>query len=106
MYGGVIVEEGPVRELIRGARHPYTIALLNSRREGGMVRGKRLETIGGSPPDLSQLAPGCSFAPRCPHARPVCSERMAPPIEVKRGHYVRCVLVDAALQTDSELAGS
>jgi peptide/nickel transport system ATP-binding protein len=106
MYGGAIVEEGPVRELIREARHPYTLALLNSRREGGMVRGKRLETIGGSPPDLSQLAPGCSFAPRCAHARAVCSERMPPRIEVKSGHHVRCVLVDPALQSDPVPAGS
>jgi peptide/nickel transport system ATP-binding protein len=106
MYGGAIVEEGPVRELIRHARHPYTIALLNSRREGGMIRGKRLETIGGSPPDLSQFAPGCSFAPRCPHARAVCTERMPPPIEVKGGHLVRCVLVDPALQSELAPAGS
>ncbi|WP_144140121.1 ABC transporter ATP-binding protein [Paraburkholderia sp. BCC1884] len=106
MYGGAIVEEGPVRDLIRSARHPYTIALLNSRSEGGMVRGQRLATIGGSPPDLSQLAPGCSFAPRCAYARQVCSERMPPPTEVSSGHHVRCVLVDPALQAAPMPAGS
>jgi peptide/nickel transport system ATP-binding protein len=105
MYGGTIVEEGPVRSLVRDARHPYTLALLNSRREGGMVRGKRLESIGGSPPDLSQLGAGCAFAPRCPHARAVCTERMPAAIDVKGGHYVRCVLVDPALQPEPALAG-
>jgi peptide/nickel transport system ATP-binding protein len=104
MYGGAIVEEGPVRDLIRTARHPYTIALLNSRRKGGMVRGQRLETIGGSPPDLSQPIPGCAFAPRCPHARAVCTERMPPAIEVNSGHYVRCVLVDPALESVASIA--
>jgi peptide/nickel transport system ATP-binding protein len=104
MYGGTIVEEGPVRGLIRDARHPYTLALLNSRRAGGMVRGKRLETIGGAPPDLSQLAQGCAFAPRCAHARAVCTQRMPPSIEVDSGHSVRCVLVDPALQRAEALA--
>jgi peptide/nickel transport system ATP-binding protein len=59
MYGGRIVEEGTVRELIRTPRHPYTLALLKSRAHGAMVRGRRLETIGGTPPDLSALPRVC-----------------------------------------------
>jgi peptide/nickel transport system ATP-binding protein len=71
MYGGRIVEEGPIRTLMREARHPYTIALLQSRQHG-MGRGQRLQTIGGAPPDLAALPPGCTFAPRCPQARAAC----------------------------------
>jgi peptide/nickel transport system ATP-binding protein len=71
MYGGRIVEEGPIRTLMREARHPYTIALLQSRQHG-MDRGQRLQTIGGAPPDLAALPPGCTFAPRCPQARAAC----------------------------------
>ncbi|KAI1691712.1 amidase domain-containing protein [Ditylenchus destructor] len=59
---GRIVEEGSARELIRSPRHPYTIALLKSRAHGSLARGTRLETIGGAPPDLSALPPGCAFA--------------------------------------------
>jgi peptide/nickel transport system ATP-binding protein len=78
MYGGRIVEEGPIRTLMREARHPYTIVLLQSRQHG-MDRGQRLQTIGGAPPDLAALPPGCTFAPRCAHARAECLIPCRPP---------------------------
>ncbi len=91
MYGGRIVEEGPIRTLLRGARHPYTIALLQSRQHG-MDRGQRLVAIPGAPPDLSALPPGCSFAPRCAHARAECLLRVPDTVTVGDGHRVSCVL--------------
>ncbi|AQV93735.1 dipeptide ABC transporter ATP-binding protein DppD [Cupriavidus necator] len=91
MYGGRIVEEGPIRTLLRAARHPYTIALLQSRQHA-MERGQRLQTIGGAPPDLAALPPGCTFAPRCPHARPQCLAEVPPAVTVGTGHRVSCVL--------------
>lgn len=91
MYGGRIVEEGPIRTIMREARHPYTIALLQSRQHG-MARGQRLQTIGGAPPDLAALPPGCTFAPRCPHARPACLAEVPQPSAVGAGHRVTCVL--------------
>ncbi|NYH99915.1 ABC transporter ATP-binding protein [Cupriavidus plantarum] len=92
MYGGRIVEEGPIRTLMREARHPYTNALLKSRQHG-MSRGERLETIGGAPPDLSALPPGCTFAPRCAHARPECLKEVPRAVSLGNGHRVSCVLV-------------
>jgi peptide/nickel transport system ATP-binding protein len=94
MYGGRIVEEGPIRTLLREARHPYTIALLQSRQHG-MERGERLATIAGSPPDLAALPPGCSFAPRCAHARAACLERVPASVPLGNGHRVSCVLAPA-----------
>ncbi len=91
MYGGRIVEEGPIRTLLRAARHPYTIALLQSRQHG-MDRGQRLQAIGGAPPDLAALPPGCTFAPRCPHARPQCLAEVPQAATVGTGHRVSCVL--------------
>lgn len=91
MYGGRIVEEGPIRTIMREARHPYTIALLQSRQHG-MDRGQRLETIGGAPPDLAALPPGCTFAPRCAHARAACLAEVPQPVTVGNGHRVSCVL--------------
>jgi peptide/nickel transport system ATP-binding protein len=91
MYGGRIVEEGPIRTLLRAARHPYTIALLQSRQHG-MDRGQRLQAIGGAPPDLAALPPGCTFAPRCPHARPQCLAEVPQAVTVGTGHRVSCVL--------------
>jgi len=94
MYAGRIVEEGPSATLIRAARHPYTRALLKSRAHGALAQGARLETIGGAPPDLSALPPGCAFAERCAHAADMC--RAAPPgiVTLAAGHVARCLRTD------------
>jgi peptide/nickel transport system ATP-binding protein len=99
MYAGRIVEEGTARELIRSPRHPYTIALLKSRAHGAMARGSRLETIGGAPPDLSALPPGCAFAERCPLAADACRAAQPQAIELAPGHRARCIRTDAAAAT-------
>jgi len=46
-------------------------------------RQSRLDPIEGSPPDLTQLDPGCSFRPRCRFAIPRCAE--APPPLIPAG---------------------
>ncbi|MDX1689626.1 MAG: ABC transporter ATP-binding protein [Acidimicrobiia bacterium] len=69
VYGGRIVEEAPVEDLYRRPRHPYTAGLLGS--VPGLARD-RLRPIFGDPPELWNLPPGCSFAPRCPHVVDVC----------------------------------
>ena len=99
MYAGRIVEEGTARDLILAPRHPYTIALLKSRAHGAMTRGTRLETIGGSPPDLSALPPGCAFAARCTLATEACRAAQPPAVEVSPGHHARCIRTDAAAAT-------
>ena len=91
MYAGRIVEEGPARTLLRQPRHPYTRALLQSRADGALAKGQRLETIAGSPPDLAALPPGCAFASRCTWAQPACE--VAPPDVswLADNHSVRCL---------------
>ncbi|WP_457279807.1 ABC transporter ATP-binding protein [Polaromonas sp. P5_D5] len=96
MYAGRIVEEGTARELIRSPRHPYTIALLKSRAHGTLARGTRLETIGGAPPDLSALPPGCAFAERCALATEACRAAQPPVVELAPNHRARCIHTDAA----------
>lgn len=96
MYAGRIVEEGSARELIRSPRHPYTIALLKSRAHGALARGTRLETIGGAPPDLAALPPGCAFADRCTLATDACRAAQPPLIELEPKHRVRCIHTEAA----------
>jgi peptide/nickel transport system ATP-binding protein len=91
MYAGRIVEEGSTRELIRTPRHPYTLALLKSRAHGALARGSRLETIAGSPPDLSALPPGCAFAERCGLATEACRQTQPEAVELAPGHRVRCL---------------
>jgi peptide/nickel transport system ATP-binding protein len=71
MYAGEIVEDAPVADVYRRPRHPYAHGLLRS---FPPLHGPRRELGGipGSPPDLLNLAPGCPFAPRCPHAFARC----------------------------------
>ncbi|WP_207479198.1 ABC transporter ATP-binding protein [Arenibaculum pallidiluteum] len=95
MYAGRVVESGPMREVIRRPRHPYTIGLLRSRAHGALAKGARLETIPGAPPDLADLPPGCPFAPRCFLATATCATTAPGPEPVGAGHQARCLRVDA-----------
>lgn len=72
MYGGTVMEQGPMKEVMENPQHPYTWSLLQAqpRRQGG----GRLLTIPGRPPALDDLPPGCAFAPRCASAAPECSQ--------------------------------
>jgi oligopeptide/dipeptide ABC transporter ATP-binding protein len=75
MYGGRIVEQAAARELYSAPRHPYTAGLLRSLPRLDLPLPDRLPAIPGQPPDLSELPPGCAFAPRCPLAFEPCRER-------------------------------
>ncbi|MFN2136369.1 MAG: ABC transporter ATP-binding protein [Candidatus Promineifilaceae bacterium] len=65
MYGGQVVEYAAVDDLFENPRHPYTIGLLASLPEIDADDPAELQTIRGTPPDLTKLPPGCPFAPRC-----------------------------------------
>jgi peptide/nickel transport system ATP-binding protein len=95
MYAGRVVETGPVRDVLRAPRHPYTIGLLRSRAHDALVKGTRLETIPGSPPDLSEPQPGCAFAPRCAFAAAACSSTTPGPVGIGPAHWARCLRTDA-----------
>ena len=79
MYAGRLIEFGPVDELFRSPRHPYTKALLRASPTRYKSDGP-LASIPGAVPNLSRPPPGCRFHPRCPIARPVC--RVDPPPEL------------------------
>ncbi len=89
MYAGQIVELAPAQELLRRPLHPYTRALMNSvpKLRGG---ARRLSAIPGNVPRLGDFPPGCRFAPRCPMARPECSQKIPELVEVEPGRFVRC----------------
>ena len=65
MYAGRIVEIGPVAEVIRHARHPYSDGLMASI-PSLEHRVERLRQIDGSMPRLTAIPPGCPYNPRCP----------------------------------------
>jgi peptide/nickel transport system ATP-binding protein len=94
MYAGKVVEEAPVRELFKNPRHPYTQGLIRSipRIDTAATQKKRLEAISGVVPNLVNPAPGCRFAPRCPHVRAACTAETPPLREVGPDHKVACIL--------------
>ena len=75
MYAGQIVETGEVDDLFDNPQMPYSWGLLDSLPRLDEVRGARLRTIEGLPPDLLSPATDCRFAPRCPYVQGVCLER-------------------------------
>jgi len=89
MYAGKIVEMGTTLQIFDNPRHPYTQALLRCLPDVGL-RDRQLVEIGGQPPDLAQLGPGCPFAPRCPERQPICEEAYPPPVPVEDGHEAHC----------------
>jgi oligopeptide/dipeptide ABC transporter ATP-binding protein len=89
MYAGRIVEQGPVAEIFDNPRHPYTRALLKSRPKTGARKG-RLQSIGGQPPSLNDLPPGCRFAERCAYAMSRCEEEYPPTLVIEGIYSAAC----------------
>ena len=89
MYAGRIVESGPLRELFRTPRHPYTEALMAAvpQMEDTV---QRLVAIDGQPPALHHLPPGCRFAPRCRYAEERCRREYPPAFTVGPAHTAAC----------------
>lgn len=95
MYGGKVAEYGPVDEIFNAPQHPYTQKLLESFPDLARPTGS-LASIPGAPPRLTELPPGCRFAPRC-HARlQKCDSQSPALIEVKAGHFAACHLLESA----------
>ena len=88
MYLGKIVEQGPAAELYERPLHPYTRALVSAvpslHRRGQRIR------LAGEPPKPTDPPSGCAFHPRCPMARPICSEQAPPLKEWLPGRLAAC----------------
>jgi oligopeptide transport system ATP-binding protein len=88
MYAGHVVESAPVRQIFETPAHPYTVGLLNSIPRLDEGRGSRLTPIQGQPPDLTNPAPGCPYAPRCPKVQNRCRRERPELQPVGRGEQV------------------
>jgi oligopeptide/dipeptide ABC transporter, ATP-binding protein, C-terminal domain len=104
MYLGRIVEHGPVAEVLRYPKHPYTRGLLRSLPSFNHGAG-RLASIPGTVPSLNAIPPGCPFHPRCEFAQAGRCDVGEPPKtdEISAGHSVACV---RAREIDAQAAGS
>jgi peptide/nickel transport system ATP-binding protein len=98
MYGGRVVEYGPVNEVYYQPRMPYTVGLLDSVPRLDTVRTERLDPIPGNPPSLINLPSGCVFHPRCTRRDEVPGDRCRTEhpelLETSPGHLARCHLAE------------
>ncbi len=90
MYAGRVVESGTSHDIYENPRHPYTLGLLSSVPRVDAKIGSRLDPIHGLPPDLIDLPPGCSFAPRCRFMIDKCLEETPDLTSVGDLHESRC----------------
>src|SRR3954469_3950898 len=89
MYAGKKVEEASVEALFENPKHPYTRGLMASMPAVislGSKEDVRLNEIPGMVPSLTNLPPGCAFAPRCPFAIDRCRAEY-PPLQDFGGHH-------------------
>ncbi len=87
MYAGRLIESGPVADVLRRPRHPYTQGLLNSL-PGSATPGAELVQIPGTMPSLINLPAGCAFRLRCDRAQEDCTT--LPALVADGPRAVRC----------------
>ena len=103
MYAGRIMEQADAFELYAQPAHPYTKGLLDSIPRLDQ-KGETLSAIGGLPPNLMNIPPGCPFNPRCHYAQDICRVDPPPPLrEVVRQRLAACHFSDLLLAHSPEL---
>ena len=88
IYAGEVVEQADVYSIFDDPLHPYTRGLLSSIPVLDELK-EELNAIKGMVPSPFDLPQGCSFNPRCPDARDICTSR-APELFNHQGRQVRC----------------
>ncbi len=96
MYAGKVLEYGDVKTIFKKPLHPYTRGLLASIPRLDSTKGTfEFGGIPGEPPNPLYPISGCKFHPRCRYAQPFCSEKEPQLVEIKPGHSVACLRLDA-----------
>ncbi len=96
MYAGQMVEGGPTDEVIQQPKHPYTSLLISAAPDPARLTADNLSSAPiparGEIPSLICPPSGCRFHPRCPHAMPVCSQRVPQRTDLGNGRWTNCFL--------------
>lgn len=92
MYGGEIVEYGPIESLFENPSHQYTLGLIGSLPKLEVDEKEVLKPIHGSPVDLMHPPAGCPFAPRCEKCMKVCLTEKPPYFKMDEDHFSACWL--------------
>ena len=90
MYGGRVVESGPVEQIFAAPAHPYTRLLLATVPRLDGLRKTVLRTIEGQVPSADAWPQGCRFRDRCPLASSKCGERPVLTPLAQADHQVAC----------------
>lgn len=90
MYGGKLVEVGPVRGIFKDPQHPYTQLLIKSL--PNLDTKEDFRGIPGLTPSLLSPPTGCMFHPRCPRVMERCSVDVPVLAEVQNDRWVACHL--------------
>jgi oligopeptide transport system ATP-binding protein len=102
MYAGRIVEQADVHDLYARPGHPYSKGLLDSIPRLDQ-KGEVLAAIGGLPPNLTRIPPGCPFNPRCLYVQDVCRHDPPPLREVGHHRYAACHFSELLLADSPKL---
>ncbi len=92
MYLGKIVESGPVSELFKNPKHPYTTGLLQSIPTITDKKRDKLKTIEGNVPSPFNIPQGCGFAPRCSQKMDICTKESPVLQDSENNHKTSCWL--------------
>ena len=89
MYLGSVVEKGPVNEILKNPKHPYTKGLLEALPDINNLDAP-LKPIPGNIPSPLDRPTACVFRTRCPNPCDNCREGKTEMglIEVEPGHWV------------------
>src|SRR2546422_6610820 len=93
MYLGKIVEMGTTEQVIKGALHPYTKALISAVPSPDPTVKRMGVVISGEIPSPINPPSGCRFHTRCPYAFAKCTQDEPALIEVEEGHWVACHMI-------------
>lgn len=94
MYLGNIVEIIPSEKISKGAKHPYTQALLGAIFDLNMDFSKKIESIESEIPSPLDVPVGCPFQNRCEHCSEKCLKENPVLKELEPGHEVACHLYE------------
>jgi oligopeptide transport system ATP-binding protein len=100
MYGGYVVEQGPVERVFASPLHPYTQALLESLIPLD-ADGDEIKPITGAATSASDVPEGCPFQPRCRYRRTECADVTMDLLSRPDGRETACPFVVASAMTSS-----
>lgn len=90
MYGGRVMEQGPVSEILGDPQHPYTQGLIRATPQ--LAQKGHAVPIPGRPPLGAVIGDRCPFAPRCAFRMDICTRRAPAEVTIGPGHSSACWL--------------